>query len=101
MDERAEQSGARHSLEVRARLGQPSSDALHAADPEYAAYERVEQCAAGDDVPAYPRPRDVQLRQRLGLDERELVAAAGATKCPAAGRIAVALEAASGDRDRR
>lgn len=101
MDERAEQSGARHSLEVRARLGQPAPNALHAADAESATYERVEQGAAGDDVPADPRPRDVQLRQRLCLDERELVTAAWAAEGAAACRVTVALEPAPGDRDRR
>ena len=84
-----------------ARLAQAAPNALDFADPETPADQRVERDAAGDDVSPRALPRDVQLVQRLGFDERQLVAATRPAERPAAGGVAVAVQSPARDRDDR
>ena len=83
MHEPAENARRGEPLEVGARLGEPAADALDVADPEAAADEGVQPDPAGDDVAACLLPGDLdafgrQRLERLRLDQRQLVAAAGA-----------------------
>ena len=73
MHERAQDAGRGEPLEQRARLAQPAADALHVADGEPAADERVQVDAARHDVAARVGGRE-QALEPLGLDEREVVA---------------------------
>ena len=97
MHEPAERSGRRQPLQVRARLGETPADALDFADPEAASDERVQRDPARDDVPPrlFPRHRDTVRRERLdclGLDQRQLVAAAAPRERAGALPVAVAAE---------
>src|SRR5262245_48006024 len=97
MDERPQQAGPSELLEVRAGLAEPSSDALGGAELESPADEAVQPDAARDDVAARLAPGKVDLVEHLGLDERQLVAAAWPAERALPGRVAVAFEAAARD----
>src|SRR4029077_20304832 len=69
------------ALEVRARLAEALAEAVDLADAEAPADERVEVDAAGHDVSARLLRREAPAREgegveHLGLDERQVVAAA-------------------------
>src|SRR5262245_31526370 len=92
MNQRPEQPGPRELLEMGTRLGQAPSDALRCADAKASPDERVQRDAARDDVPARLFPREVDLFENLGLDERQLVAAARTAERPASECVPVAFE---------
>src|SRR6185312_7354098 len=91
VDERSEQPGPSELLQVRARLGEPASDAFDGPDGEAPADEAVQRDPARDDVPACLFPREADLVEHLGLHERQLVAAAGPAEGAPAVEVAVAL----------
>src|SRR4051812_24516840 len=97
MNERSQDAWTSEPLQMRARLGEAAADALHGADAEASADQRIERDAARHDVPSCVLPRDADVVERFGLDERQLVAALAAERA-AAVRIAVALEPAPRDR---
>src|SRR4051794_41804724 len=89
-----------------ARLAAPLADALDVPDAEAPADQRVEVDPAGDEVPPGVGVGDPLARRQdevvedLGGDERQVVAARGRVRERAlGGEVAVALEAAAGDRD--
>ena len=89
-NERPQNARGRERLQVRARLRETAPDAFDFADPEPPVDERVEADPAGDDVPPRLFPGDLDpVRahrvERLGLDERQLVAASRAGERPRAG----------------
>ena len=93
----------RERLQVRARLREAPPDAFDLADPEPPVDERVEADPAGDDVPSRLLPGDLDpIRahgvERLGLDERQLVAASRPGEGSRTVRVSVAQESAAGDR---
>src|SRR4051812_4046700 len=101
MDQPAQNPGGSEALEVRARLGEPATDALDAPDPEAVPDERVQADAARDDVPACLLPGDLdtfraECLQRLGLDERQLVPSSVARERACTPRVAVTHEPGSG-----
>ena len=77
MDERSQQTWTRELLEMGARLGEPSSDALHRADLEAMADECVQRNPTRDDVAARLLPRQVDGLEHFRFDERELIPASG------------------------
>src|SRR5579871_4243117 len=96
MDERPEQAGAADLLQVGARLGEPPADAEDRPDPELMPDEGVERDPARHDVPAGELPGQVERVEHLGLDERELVALAGAAEGSPAVAVAIARETVAG-----
>src|SRR5262245_8247260 len=97
MDERPQQTGPGEPFQVSARLAEPSSDALGGADLEPPADEPVEADAARDDIASRLCPVEVDLVEDLGLDQRQLVPAAGLAERPTPGRVAVTFEPPSRD----
>ena len=86
---------------MRARLGESTPDALDVADSETTADERIQSGSARDDVPSRLRPRELELVEHLGFDERELVPAPGTAEGASTGRVAIPLESTPGDGDSR
>ena len=102
MHETAKHARRGKPLQVRARLGEPAADTLDLADPEAVADEGVQPDPAGDDVAAGLLPGDLdavrrERVERLGLDQRQLVAAAGAGERAGSAGVAVAVETATRD----
>jgi hypothetical protein len=98
MDERAQQTGSRQPLEVRAGLREPPADAFGLSEPEAMTHKRVHVDAARDDVAAGALPRDVELLERLSCHQRQLVATPAPAERAATRRIAISLEPTAGER---
>ena len=98
MNERPEQSGTGELLEVRARFGEPPSDAPDLTDLEAMPDERVQRDPARDDISARLLPGKVDGVEYFPLDQRQLVAATRPAERSAAVVVAIALEPTAGDR---
>src|SRR5207248_6236733 len=84
----------RQLLQVKARLAELDTKALHRADREALADEVVQTHAADDDLPARLGARQPDLLERLRLDQRQR----SARPLAVGAEVPVALEPAARDR---
>jgi hypothetical protein len=99
--ETAEDAWCCQLLEVGARFAESPADALDRSDPEPLADQSVQVDAAGDDVPSRSPDGQVEVVEHFRLDQRQIMSQSVLVReRAAAGEVAVALEAASGNCER-
>ena len=98
MNEGAKETRSGEPLEMRARLGQATTNTLDNADREPVPDESVQRNPVRHDVPARLLPGEVERVENLCFDERQLVAVPRPAEGSASVVVAVTFQAAPGDR---